>query len=925
MSARPPVTRAEFKNHPGMPNITGVHRFTDARPLQERSDERTSPTAVALSAVARLLSASTEPELLEALTDGARRCFDASGAIVLLPAGDEGRLRIATGPMTGRRLTADAHPLIQRMLDRRCPHLRAGRGTTKELLQVLTGEREHGVAMLLLLREPDGRDAVLALTGLAPPPTDTVDVSVAAAFADAGAAAIVRVKAAAEHHRQAEQQRALTRAAKQLNESLDLGTVLSRIVHEAVTILGADTSAVYRRTERGGALVDTAYGLPPQSVGWEMPPGTGLAGRVMLDGEPRIALDYTAMSGLPSGSPMEGVVAAAAAPMRWDGSVQGSLTVGFRSPRDLTQADLELLETFAELAASAYANATVHAGIVQAARTDGLTGCLNHAALHQALEVEIERCRRTDSPLSLVLLDLDHFKDVNERHGHLAGDDALRRAGAALRQTTRPYDLAARYGGDEFALVTIGADATTAVDVADRTVARVGHALGDLVGPGVTAATAGVAQWHPRQGVTELIDAADRALLWAKQENGRGRAVGEREVPRGFRPAPSGRSEVLPVAPGSFTSMEEHLRKRTRQLALANALGTRLAAMTDRAEIAAAALDELIGAFGYFSASLCELREDGIAYPIALRGEPFRDRRAWTWSVPLDAGLIGRCLRSHRPVLVNDARSDAAFIWQEETRDVSSELVVPVFVGDELWGCLNLEAVTPDAFDGDDVSLLETVAAQVGAALRSVAYYDRLERALLGTAEALAGALEAKDAYTADHAREIAEQAATIARQMGLDEAAIRDVRLAAVLHDIGKIAIPETILNKPGPLTDEEFEVVKRHTIVGEQILQPVEALAGVRPMVRHEHERWDGGGYPDGLAGEAIPLGSRIILACDALHAMTSDRPYRKALSTETAHAELRRHAGTQFDPAVIDALLGPEPSVALSAAEPPARIAG
>jgi HD-GYP domain-containing protein (c-di-GMP phosphodiesterase class II) len=117
---------------------------------------------------------------------------------------------------------------------------------------------------------------------------------------------------------------------------------------------------------------------------------------------------------------------------------------------------------------------------------------------------------------------------------------------------------------------------------------------------------------------------------------------------------------------------------------------------------------------------------------------------------------------------------------------------------------------------------------------------------------------------------------------------------------------VPEAILCKPGPLTPEERAVMERHTIVGEQILAPVEFLTGVRRLVRHEHERWDGAGYPDGLAGEAIPLGSRIILACDALHAMRSDRPYRKALTLDTAVGELRANAGTQFDPRVVEVLL-------------------
>ena len=120
-------------------------------------------------------------------------------------------------------------------------------------------------------------------------------------------------------------------------------------------------------------------------------------------------------------------------------------------------------------------------------------------------------------------------------------------------------------------------------------------------------------------------------------------------------------------------------------------------------------------------------------------------------------------------------------------------------------------------------------------------------------------------------------------------------MRYGAAFHDIGKIAVPEQILNKPGPLSDEERAQVERHVLVGEQILAPIEFLAGIRPLVRHGHEHWDGQGYPDRLAGEEIPLGSRIILACDALDAMTSERPYRAAMPENAARRELRRFSGS------------------------------
>ena len=146
-----------------------------------------------------------------------------------------------------------------------------------------------------------------------------------------------------------------------------------------------------------------------------------------------------------------------------------------------------------------------------------------------------------------------------------------------------------------------------------------------------------------------------------------------------------------------------------------------------------------------------------------------------------------------------------------------------------------------------------------------------------------------------------------VAERMELDEDTRRDAELGALLHDIGKIAVPDEIINKPGPLDDEEWAIMKTHTVEGERMLARVGGLlADVGLVVRASHERWDGGGYPDGLVGEQIPVAARIVSACDAYNAMTTDRSYRKSLGTEVAVSELRKNAGTQFDPAVVDALV-------------------
>ena len=153
----------------------------------------------------------------------------------------------------------------------------------------------------------------------------------------------------------------------------------------------------------------------------------------------------------------------------------------------------------------------------------------------------------------------------------------------------------------------------------------------------------------------------------------------------------------------------------------------------------------------------------------------------------------------------------------------------------------------------------------------------------------------------------VAELAVAVARELGMSGEELDEMARAAELHDIGKIAIPEEILHKPGPLDPDEWAFVRRHTVIGERILGAAPALRPVARLVRSTHERWDGGGYPDGLSGDEIPLGSRIVAVCDAYEAMVSDRPYRPAMSPELAVEELFAHAGTQFDPRVTEMLIG------------------
>jgi putative nucleotidyltransferase with HDIG domain len=195
-----------------------------------------------------------------------------------------------------------------------------------------------------------------------------------------------------------------------------------------------------------------------------------------------------------------------------------------------------------------------------------------------------------------------------------------------------------------------------------------------------------------------------------------------------------------------------------------------------------------------------------------------------------------------------------------------------------------------------------------------------LNNAYRGTALVLGDVVEADDGYTGEHSKGVVALALEVGEQLGLDAERRRNLEFAALLHDVGKIAVPKEIINKPGSLSPEEWTVIKTHTIEGERMLSRVGGfMREVGLIVRSHHERWDGGGYPDGLAGEEIPLEARIITCCDSWNAMRTDRSYRRALSHEVALAELRAGSGSQFDPRVVDALLAVVQPQADAAAEP------
>lgn len=274
--------------------------------------------------------------------------------------------------------------------------------------------------------------------------------------------------------------------------------------------------------------------------------------------------------------------------------------------------------------------------------------------------------------------------------------------------------------------------------------------------------------------------------------------------------------------------------------------------------------------------------------------------------LPVGDGIAGYVAASQSPVLVRNVASDPRYLTQDgEVREARTLVSSPVLCKGKVLGVLNFERSLEKAraFTSDDLELLSTLASQAGIAIENARLYNDLIGVYFDTIRSLANALEAKDTYTHGHSRRVAKDSIRIARRLGLPRKQLEMIRHGALLHDIGKIGIRDTILFKAGPLDPEERRHIQSHPLLGANIISSIDFLKDVKDIVRHHHERWDGCGFPDRLKGDEIPLGARIVCIADSFDAMITSRPYREGMPIGRALAILEDEKGKQFDPRLVD----------------------
>jgi diguanylate cyclase (GGDEF)-like protein len=526
-------------------------------------------------------------------------------------------------------------------------------------------------------------------------------------------------------------------------------------------------------------------------------------------------------------------------------------------------------------------------------RRDPLTGALNHGAIVDELRTLIS-LSEDGSSHAVAMIDVDGLKAINDTYGHQVGDAVLRAVAGAL---SRDGALLGRYGGDEFVALLPGADRGAAERYRQGVLAALADV--DLRDPETGARVAivvsvGLAIYPTEAGrIEDLIKLADGAMYAWRRQRPVVLAGKSLSRPLGGDRAAEMVGQIVPLltSPGD---LNDKLRLVAHRLSVGGGYeAVNFQLFSDPSEVPtgqntfAKVADEVV--------------------------EAWNRAQRQARDVPMRRILE----RTHRPIVVDSPQNDRRLTDKQRellrAAGLRSALVAPMIWQNELIGHVAVASRRKAAFGPPDAEFLMAVAAQVTAIVRLATLVDelqststRLVQAQTETVMMLAAAAEAHDHTTGPHLQNVRAVTKALAGEFGDSAGDASELGLAAVLHDIGKIRVPDIVLSTAGQLTDEEWELMKQHTVWGQEFLAGRPGFELAAAIARSHHERWDGGGYPDGLAGEAIPEAATIVAVADAFDAMTSDRPYKAARSVAAAVQEIMACSGGQFSPRAVQALV-------------------
>jgi putative nucleotidyltransferase with HDIG domain len=348
----------------------------------------------------------------------------------------------------------------------------------------------------------------------------------------------------------------------------------------------------------------------------------------------------------------------------------------------------------------------------------------------------------------------------------------------------------------------------------------------------------------------------------------------------------------------------EDLQRRTRELAALHSVLTAATQSLDLPEVLVVALGELDQILGTSASAAFVVDQDtGRLRLAAQHGMPAEFLRLIS-RAPGGDGIFSRVLNSGKGIIIQNPADDGDMSSLEP--DTACLVVFPMKSINDVVGIIVGVCHEQKEIDENGWKLLDAIGGEMGVVVENVRLYENLRQAYLSTIRALAEAVDAKDTYTRGHSDRVSAYAVAIATGMGLDDEFVSSIRDAGYLHDIGKIGTPDAVLTKKGVLTPEEMDIIREHPGASHKILMQARLPKEIKEMIRHHHERYNGSGYPDGLSGEDIPLGSRILAVADAYEAITADRPYRESRSCDEAVEELKRCCGEQFDASIVEVFL-------------------